>query len=293
MIYFVTVNFYSKILIEDLIDSIQDGISEEYEIVVVNNSPDDSAIYSLGIHYLEIIEPGKNIGFGRACNLGIRYAWAQNSNALVWLINPDATLEPGADACIIRCLQLHPDIAILGTGVRDLNGGDWFSVGTFKSCTGYINDRPKNQKFRQNPTIEILESDWVSGCSLVLNLGLFSECPLFDPDYFLYCEDVDFCRRLSRQGYRIAVTRRALVNHHVSATIGARVEFQFRQYVFSRLLLLWRHASLLGFLVYSIYLGGKISFLLIKNQEEAKGRALGIMDFFIRIRFLLKRETEV
>jgi N-acetylglucosaminyl-diphospho-decaprenol L-rhamnosyltransferase len=293
MLYFLTVNYYSKNLISSLVLSISKSVTSPCQILVVNNSPKEASIHDLASDYVSVIEPGKNIGFGRACNLGIRYAWAQNSNALVWLINPDATLEPGADACIMRCLQLHPDIAILGTGIRDLNGGDWFSVGTFKSCTGFINDRPKNQELRQNPTIEILESDWVSGCSLVLNLGLFSECPLFDPDYFLYCEDVDFCRRLSRQGYRIAVTRRALVNHQVSATIGARVEFQFRQYVFSRLLLLWRHASLLGFLVYSIYLGGKISFLLIKNQEEAKGRALGIMDFFIRIRFLLKRETEV
>lgn len=283
MIYFLTVNYYSKALITDLLASIASSITSPYEVLIVNNSPHEKEIHQLKSGRVNILESGENIGFGAACNLGIEQIFHMNSNALVWLINPDATLDKDADQYIQSCFDSHPSIAILGTQIRDHTGALWFPSGKFNPWTGYINHAKIPGECIDEQS-EICPSDWVSGCSMIINLAQFSKCPAFDPSYFLYCEDADFCIRYARQGYRVAVTRKTLVMHKVSAIIGKNKKFLFHHYTFSRLLFLNRHATSSGLLMYTSYLLIKIVNLFFKDPKNAQGRWQGLRDFLLNQR---------
>lgn len=291
VIYFLTVNYYSTELIKSLITSIQKGVNRPYELLIVNNSPEDIAVHQLAGERIRVIEAGDNLGFGRGCNLGIRDVWERDRSGLVWLINPDATLDEGADQVVKTCLHNHPHLALLGTRIRNTSGEVWFAAGEFNRWTGYINhsDRSLEDTHQNsgkktiqdsNEVSDVCETAWISGCSLVLNLSKFETCPTFDDSYFLYFEDADLCEQTLRQGHQIAITRQALVTHQVSAIIGKNTAFMYRHYTFGRLLFLWRYATKVGFFLYFAYLMAKIASLLVKAPDQARGRWQGVLAFF-------------
>jgi N-acetylglucosaminyl-diphospho-decaprenol L-rhamnosyltransferase len=281
MIYFLTVNYYSKILIEGLMLSICGGITGPYKILIINNSPQEAEIHELVSQQVTVIESGSNLGFGRACNLGLERIYRADPSALVWLINPDATLDSKADLHIQSCFESHPSLAILGTQIRNTEGTLWFSAGKFNPWTGYINHNTTESR-NVDTSADVLSTPWVSGCSMIINLAQFDHCPTFDPSYFLYFEDADLCERYSRQGYSVGITSRALVTHQVSAIIGKNTQVMFRHYTFGRLLFLWRYATFLGFSLYFLYLISKILILVIKDPENARGRWQGLTNFLIK-----------
>ena len=201
-LYFLTVNYHSSELISRLIKSIENNNTDEYTILIVNNSPEDTGLDKLS-NDLKIIEAKQNLGFGKACNLGLNWIYDRDRSAVVWLINPDAYFKSDCsdrksitkDA--IAFFTNHPEISILGTTVYNGLGEITSAGGTFTPQTAalsVINSFSTNQQ-------DYIETDWVSGCSLLINLTNFKQCPQFDPRYFLYYEDLDFCLRYGQQGH--------------------------------------------------------------------------------------------
>lgn len=286
MIYFLTVNYYSTDLIKKLITTLQIGIASPYEFLIVNNSPKESTIHQLGRDNIRVIEAGANLGFGQGCNLGIRDVWERDRQGLVWLINPDATLDQGADKHIQKCFLEDPTIAILGTKIRSSEDKIWFAEGTFNPWTGSLKHRSRATHSDQNSSLT-RSVQWVTGCSLIINLGQFQKKPEFDKGYFLYSEDADFCLRYAKQGYSIKVTNKVLVSHDVSSIIRRNIIFMYKNYTFGRLLLIKKHGTTLGLLVYFAYsLIVAIIYLPIKN-DQAKGRLQGI-DQFLQLEKLVE-----
>ena len=251
MIYFVAVNYYSRDWIRTLIASITAGITDPYHILVVDNSPEETALQSLVTDRTTILESGSNLGFGQACNLGIDYAWQHHPQSLVWLINPDAVIHPGADTYVQSCFREDPALAILGTQTLTADGAIWFSHGTFNPWTGSV--KHHHQPFQAASQKLTRPCQWVTGCSLVLNLGAFRDCPEFSDRYFLYCEDTDLCLRYGRQGYGVAVTQHPLVTHQVSALIGRYPGLMYQHYTYGRLTLLRYHGTVLGLGLYLLH----------------------------------------
>ena len=277
MIYFLTVNYYSKELVESLITSIANGIVSPYKMLIINNSPQEKDIHSLVNDRIMVIESGENLGFGRACNLGIDYVWQYDRTALVWLINPDTTLDSESDDYITNCFAETPNIAILGTQIRETSGKTWFTTGTFNRWTGSLK---KDDAIASHQTNNLTAStQWVCGCSMILNLKLFKVCPIFDPHYFLYGEDADFCIRYAHHGYQVFVTQKVLVTHKVSSIIGRDQDFKYEHYTFGRLYFLKRNATVVGLIFYLAYSLGSQILLLLVDSRNGKGRWRGLMRF--------------
>ena len=278
MIYFVTVNYYSKELVQSLITSIVNGIASPYKILIINNSSQEKKIHNLQSDRIIVIESDENLGFGRACNLGIDYIWQSDRTALVWLINPDTTLDSESDHYIINCFAETPNIAILGTQIRETSGETWFTTGTFNRWTGSLKHHAVPVKSSQSGYLTS-PAQWVSGCSMILNLKMFKSCPAFDPAYFLYSEDADFCVRYAQQGYQVAVTQKAVVTHQVSAIIGRNQAFMYEHYTFGRLYFLQKHTTLIGLLVYLFYSLLMQIILFFVEPQNATGRWRGMVRF--------------
>lgn len=233
MIYFVTVNYYSLCLIERLIDSIKPG--KDRQIIVINNSPDDVISENLKENAIIFLEAGENLGFGRACNIGLQWVYERDRLALVWIINPDAYLEENASEQALLFFHHQPEISLLGTAICEPNGKIWSGGGKFIPQDGTI--LPIEESSFYQPV------DWISGCSLLINLRKFSECPHFDPDFFLYYEDFDFCRRYASQGHIIATTSKIRVIHQPSSITSSYPDLKQLHATYSYLLALEKHAS--------------------------------------------------
>ena len=243
-LYFLCVNYHSAALVSDLMHTLEDNQG----IVIVNNSPADSAIHGLdgqtfGGGQVTVIDAPDNGGFGAGCNLGLQWICGRSPQAMVWIINPDASIVSGAIATVRQCLLNDPSIAILGTPVLDSEGKLWFGSGRFNRWTGSIASHIAIKPSRRSSASQPVRTRWVTGCSMILNLSLLAHCPQFDETYFLYYEDCDLCERYFQQGYAIALLPMPLVVHAVSSITGRYVQAKFVHGTFSKLVFLRRHAT--------------------------------------------------
>lgn len=240
MIYLITVNYYSAALIAQLLTSIQGQIEVdvEYQLIIVNNSPAEDCSKLAGDRVL-ILEAGENLGFGGGCNLGLNWVYKRDRAATVWLINPDATLPKNTLNQAIQFCRTHPTLSIIGTIISEPSGKIWFAGGEFVPETGKI---LASTEFAPEKA-DYVETSWVTGCSLLLNLQNFDPCPQFDPAYFLYYEDFDFCRRYAQEGHSVVITAHIQVIHHPSSITSRHPSSTLQHSTFSYLLALERHTS--------------------------------------------------
>lgn len=239
MIYLITVNYQSADLMVHLLASVQ-RTSSQYQFIVVNNSPEEQGVQTLADDRVQILEAGRNLGFGGGCNLGLQWVYERDPEAIVWLINPDTLLPKGMLETAVQFCLSHPELSILGTVVLEPSGSIWFAGGEFNSATGRIVALTDD---RTLPAQAYQETPWVTGCSLILNLRNFPTCPFFDEAFFLYYEDFDFCRRYAQQGHQIGVTKQIQVIHSPSSITSRHPSMKVQHSTYSYLLALERHTQ--------------------------------------------------
>jgi GT2 family glycosyltransferase len=277
VIYFLIVNYYSTNLVLELINSIRKTNYVDYKVIIINNSPDDNSIDLLKTESVLIFDAETNLGFGCACNLGLKWIYIQDPQAYVWIINPDAYFIENNLEKVNPFFKLHPEISILGTLIYTPTGEVWFAGGRFIPKTGAIITQKKLTKM----DVDFVNCDWVSGCSLIVNLNSFTECPHFDTAYFLYYEDVDFCLRYANQGHIVAINNTFSVLHQPSSITNRNVFSKIRNSTYSYLLTMNKYTNKF---IFSVRLTSQIlkAILgLILKPQAALGKIYGIWDYVI------------
>jgi GT2 family glycosyltransferase len=249
VIYFVVVNYYSSHLIQKLIASLPQNQDVSYQVIIVNNSTDDNLLINQpplmkgkaeNDYPIVILDAQENLGFGKACNLALNWIYEKNSEALVWLINPDAYFSEKNSLHSAREFFItYPEVSILGTTVYEESGQVWFGGGNFIKEKGVITAHHFLSSESEN--LPYIEQPWVTGCSLLISLKNFREIPQFDPDYFLYYEDFDFCQRYQKKGHIIAFTRQIRVIHQPSSITSRNRDLKIKHSIYSYLLSLEKH----------------------------------------------------
>lgn len=276
VIYFVTVNYYSTVLISQLIDSLPGAVDLDYRLVIINNSPDDESIENLACQNILVIDAGCNLGFGSACNLGLKWIYSQDTNALVWIINPDAYFTKQSNFDADAFFTLYPEVSILGTIIRTPSNEIWFGGGRFFKITGSI----KNFDLVSKSDADYVECDWISGCSLLIHFRNFSECPLFDPEYFLYYEDFDFCQRYIQEGHKVAITKLFAVVHQPSSITNRYMRKKILYSTYSYLITLKRYTNNLVFTLRLIRLLGFALIFIFVKPEIAIGKIQAVFTYW-------------
>ena len=276
-LYFLVVNYNSGDLIKRLLDSLV--LTDRERVVIVNNSPEDTEIGNLAGDSIAILEAGQNLGFGRACNLGLNWIYQQSDRAIVWLINPDTYFESkiSPTSSIVTFFQQRPEISILGTTVWDSDGNLTSAGGSFTPNTAALTivDR-----LPEDLTADYYQTDWVSGCSLLINLANFQELPQFDPRYFLYYEDLDFCLGYSQQGHQIAVINSIRVIHDTSSITSRNTLQQYRHITQSYLIHIEKYGSQKIFILTNIRMVINTVRLLIFKPQQGLGKVTGIYEYW-------------
>ncbi len=279
--YCLIINYNSSDLISRLIESINNKDRVSFQIVIVNNSPEDKEILNLENDFVKVIEAQENLGFGRACNLGLNWITEQNNKAIVWLINPDAYFNSKDDISIISIaiafFKEHPEISILGTTVYNSEGELTSAGGTFQADTAALNIV---NYLPEDLHQDYVETDWVSGCSLLINLANFKEVPQFCDRFFLYYEDLDFCLRYSQQGHKIAVTHLLKVMHDTSTITNRNLVQKYRHITQSYLIYIEKYGSKKIFIITNIRMTLNTIRLSIQKPQQGLGKAIGIYEYW-------------
>lgn len=197
----VIVSFNSEKEIHGCVSSAaaQKGVISEI-IVVDNASSDGTADLVRGLP-CQLIESGENLGFGRACNVGARQA----AGNYLFFLNPDARFENGDSLEIaIRCLESHPNWGMAGVRILSPSGTE-----IEFPRPDYPGERALRSPWGRLPgTIA-----WVLGAGMLFRRDVFEQLGGFDPDFFLYAEEIDLCLRTRKAGFEIGFVTESAVTH--------------------------------------------------------------------------------
>jgi GT2 family glycosyltransferase len=176
------------------------------------------------------LEP-TNHGFGRGNNVVLRQlAQRATPPAKVFLLNPDARLETNAVAQLSAFLDTHPKAAVVGSAI--LHEGSLEPAtcafrfpSAVSEFVGAVNFGPLARLFRHTEVafsadLPMQQVDWVSGASMMARLDALTGVNFFDPDYFLYYEEVDLMNRLKRLGWEVWHLPQAKIVHIAGAATG-------------------------------------------------------------------------
>lgn len=214
-------------------------------IVVDNGSTDGSAgRIEKAFPWARVIRSPENTGFSGGSNIGIEAAFREGSD-YVLLLNNDAVVDPS----IVRELTAAagPSIGVLGAMVYMDHRPDVIehAGGGLRLGLGYNGRARGFGQLDSGQYREVEDVDWVSGCALMVPREMVSRAGLLDPDFFCYCEDVDWCLRARKAGLRVVIVPAAKVRHRGASSTGQlSSSSSVYYYVRNQMLLASRHAPL-------------------------------------------------
>lgn len=214
MLSVVIVSWNTADLLTDCLRSLERS-TEPLEIIVVDNASSDDSVARARVLGATVIANTENVGYARANNQGWRAAGAASD--VVVLLNSDATVEPGALEALAAELRTRTDLGACGPRLRLPDGRPQpFAFGGDPTPAYLL--RRAWRRLRGRPMHDWGEAagrdvDWVSGACLAVRREALTRVAGLDEDYFMYFEDVDLCRRLRANGWRVRTVPEAVVTH--------------------------------------------------------------------------------
>lgn len=175
----------------------------------------------------QYLASSENLGYGAGNNLGVKHAKGE----FIFILNPDTELQAGAVTALITFLRLNPKVAIVAPTLIHPDGTPFAQQGALtltplRALAAHSifhrlwPSNPISQKFwlagvdqSQDRAVEV-----VPGSAFLVRSSVFKELGGFDPQFFLYFEEYDFCRRVLVAGHQIWMSGLARVTHLWEAT---------------------------------------------------------------------------
>ncbi|MGV6872448.1 glycosyltransferase family 2 protein [Pseudochelatococcus sp. B33] len=172
-------------------------------VIVVDNASTDGSAELAENRGARVIRNARNEGYGRANNVGMRAA----RRPLVLICNPDAELEEGALAELLRAAEAYPDAALLAPRIVERDGRFFFQFRSLLSP--YL---PNPSGVRRFPEGDCC-APFLSGAVLLARRDALLSIGGFDDNIFLFFEDDDLCRRVIDAGHSLVHVHAAVARH--------------------------------------------------------------------------------
>ncbi|MGB9706543.1 MAG: glycosyltransferase family 2 protein [Microgenomates group bacterium] len=212
------------------------------KILVDNNSPEPLVGFRKRFKDVIVLKNAQNLGFAEGNNVGMRYA-LKNGADYVLILNNDTTIDKNLLVYLIKQFNLINQSGILGPKIYFAPGYEyhknrykpnergkvfWYAGGLIDWKNVYCSHRGVDEvDGGQYDKVE--ETDFVSGCAMLVKREVFEKIGLFDPSYFLYLEDVDFCQRAKKAGFKVVYVPEGKVWHYnaSSSEVGGALHDYF------------------------------------------------------------------
>lgn len=209
----IIVNYNTKVLTENCIDSIVKHTTDiNYEIILVDNASSDGSIeYFENFNNIKFIKSEKNLGFGRANNLGYKHALGK----YIFLLNSDTIFLNNVLKILYQKMEeLSQNVAFIGCPLLSHDGISYTtSYGTFpkiseifKALRDLYYGKFIKPNINNNSDLPIdklpLEVDYITGADLFMRKNIIDQFGLFDSDFFMYFEETELQNRYNKLGYK-------------------------------------------------------------------------------------------
>ncbi len=217
-------------------------------IIVVDNASTDDSVAMLRAEFpaVHLVTSARNLGYGGGNNLGLACAEQLDAEAgqpalaqarYFLILNPDTEVTPGALDALLDYADAHPDAGIIGPQLRYADGAPQSSRRRFPTLATALFESTWLQPLaprrlldryymRDRRDDETCDVDWVVGAAMLARREAYLQAGGFDEQtFFMYSEEIDWCRRIKQAGWRVVYHPQAVIVHHEarsSAQVSAR-----------------------------------------------------------------------
>jgi len=233
----IIVNYKSTDLLIQCLESVFANRSGfQVNVYVQDNGSDDDVdrVQTL-FPDVKLTKNHRNLGFSAAVNNAI----ALGSSPCIVLLNPDSTVNDRFFEDIVEYLEDNADVAVVGPKIFNQDSSVQGSARSFPTLlTGFFGRTSLLTKWFPNNWItrrsilttkinglNPVDVDWVSGACMVVRRRAVEQVGLMDEQFFMYWEDVDWCRRMWGKGWRVVYFPKAGIVHHVGGSSDRRPFF--------------------------------------------------------------------
>jgi len=216
----VIVSYNTRALLDACVQALRASTGVVCDVFIVDNASPDGSADHVAREFPEVtlIRNAENRGFAAANNLAIRRARGR----FVLLLNPDTRVTPDTVATLASFLDARPDVGITGPRVLNADHSPQSCGYRYPTLLGEIRQSRQTPRLlraaraRTAATPEpaaAADVDWVDGCCLMIRREVIDRIGLLDEQYFLYAEELDWCRSARRAGWRIMTCPAAEMIH--------------------------------------------------------------------------------
>jgi GT2 family glycosyltransferase len=212
-------------------------VAELDHVVVVDGGSDDdstarigSAFETEGWSWVSLMALETNRGYAAGNNAAIRAALASpDPPRYVLVLNPDTRVRKGAIEALVKFMDRHPRAGIAGCRLENSDGTPQTSAFRFPSVIsefegslrfGPISRSLSRWRVPLAPSADTHQSDWVAGASFIIRNEVLTSVGLMDEGYFLYYEELDFCRRAKLANWECWHIPQSRVVHLIGQSTG-------------------------------------------------------------------------
>jgi len=247
LIWTIVLNWNNYHDTRECIESIRRSTQRVTKIVIIDNGSTDSSFTRLREDYendslIYLIRNEANLGFARGVNVGIRYALNQGADFIL-LVNNDAVLDPDCIRKLVTVMQKNPAIGLAGPRILYFNDRHriWQGASRFSLLKSWV-CHPEANKKQNRCALDTKEVTCLTGCVMLIARRVLEDVGLFDEDFFMYGEDVDFCLRALKAGWSMVHVPSAKAWHKIRSTSKDRTSpFVMYHRARSRILFLRKH----------------------------------------------------
>ena len=227
----IILNYRTPDLTLACLESLQPQLNAQTRVLVIDNASGDESADRIeeGIALREldadVVRSPINGGFAAGMNYGIHSAQAD----AYLLLNSDTIIRPNALKSMLDAMRTHPEAGIIGPALIDENEA------TAPSCfrdphpvsellraarTGLLQRALPRFDLPMPQSSEPIEADWLPFACVLVRREVIERIGLLDDGYFMYFEDVDYCRRARQAGFKVLYWPAAEVVHYAGSSSG-------------------------------------------------------------------------
>ncbi len=222
----LAVNWNTRQLLQRCLESVYSSASglNELEVLVVDNSSSDGSPEMVASRFpaATLLINRENAGFARATNLAL----ARARGDYLLILNPDTEMVGDAIPQLVRFADEHPEVAVVGPQLLNANGTVQSSRRRFPTAaTAFLESTVLQRWFPGHPVLRryylldrddfhTQEVDWLVGAAFLVRTAALQRVGPMDEGYFMYSEELDWCRRFVLAGWKVAYLPDARVVHY-------------------------------------------------------------------------------
>lgn len=293
-VFVIVLNFNGKEDTRDCLDSLKSLIADRgsVEIVVVDNGSTDGSVEAIKKQILgskfpvHLIENQENLGFAGGNNVGIKFALEKGAD-FVLILNNDTFVDPNLVGQLLRVAGPDKKAGVLGPKIyfasgfeyhqgrykpSDLGKVIWYAGGKTDWENILFSHRGVDE-VDQGQYDQVEETGFVTGCAMLVKKEVFEKIGFFEERYFAYLEDVDFCERAKKAGFKLVYAPSAFLWHKIARTSGG-IGSEVQDYYLTRNRLLFGfHYG--KFRTKLALFRESLKLLLVNSKRE------GVIDFYL------------